>query len=102
MRFAVVYKLCFGVEDICRPAVDKARVPREPHHYQQNKETQDTDLSEGHGPQLAMLLTDHIIGSNVLLCLHGPTAPRLLEARRITWEITPWCHLHTPDAAKVS
>lgn len=87
----LVYKLCFGVEDIRGPALNKSRVPGEPHQHQQNKETQDTDLSKGHGSQEAMLLSDHIISSNVLLCLHSPTAPCLLKAERITWEKI--CHL---------
>lgn len=76
-----VYKLCFGVESMCCPAGDEARIPCEPHHHQENKETQDADLSKWHGAQQAVLLTDHIIGSDVFLCLHCPAAPRLLQAR---------------------
>lgn len=81
-----MYELCLGVEDICRPATNKAWIPCEPHYHQQNEETQHTNLSIGHGPQHTMLLTDHVIGSNLLFCLHSPTAPRLLEAGGIAWE----------------
>lgn len=63
---------------MCCPAGDEAWIPREPHQNQQNKETQDVYLSKGHGAQQAVLLTDHIIGSDVFLCLHCPTAPSLL------------------------
>ncbi len=79
---------------MCRPAFDEAWVPREPHHHQQNEEAQDIYLSKRHGSQQTMLLSDHIIGSNVLLCLHSPTAPSLLKARVITWEKS-LCHLCT-------
>lgn len=75
-----VYKLCSGVEDICCPATDKAWIPCEPQQHEQNEETQDAYLSKGHRPQQAMLFTDHIICSNLLLCLHSPTAPCLLKA----------------------
>lgn len=68
---------------MCCPAINKAWVPCEPHHHQQNKEAQDTHFSKRHGPQLPVLLTDYIVSSNILLCLHGPTAPCLLQARGI-------------------
>lgn len=41
-----MYKLCFDVENMCCPAGNKARIPREPHHHQKNKETQDAYLSK--------------------------------------------------------
>lgn len=89
-----VYTLCLGVEDLCGPAVDEPGVPWEPQHHQQNEESQDIYLSKRHGPQQTMLLTDHVIGGDVLLCLHGPTAPGLLEAGGIAWEKS-LCHLGT-------
>lgn len=73
-----MYKLCFGVENMRCPAGDKARIPREPHHHQQNKKTQDAYLSKGHGAQQAVLLADHVIGGDVFLCLQRPAAPCFL------------------------
>lgn len=95
IKHSYVYKLCFGVEDICRPAIHKAWIPCEPQHHQQNEETQNVNFSKGHGPQQTMLLTDHIIGSNLLFCLHCSTAPCLLKTESITWETRPLCHLYT-------
>lgn len=75
-----VYTLGFRIEDMCRPTRDKAWIPCEPQHHQQNEEPQDTDLSKGHGPEQTMLLTNHIIGSDLLLCLGRATAPGLFKA----------------------
>lgn len=96
-----VYRLCFGVENICCPTIDKSRVPGKPHDHQKSKKTQDADFSKGHRPKQMMLLTDYIIGSNVLLRLHCSTAPRLFKARGtkgITDNITSRLQ-HTSEAA---
>lgn len=97
-----VYRLCFGVENICCPTVDKSRVPGKPHDHQKSKKTQDADLSEGHRPQKTVLFTDYVVGRDVLLCLHRSTAPRLFKAKGtagITDNITSKLQ-HTSEAAK--
>lgn len=44
-----------------------------------------------------MLLTDHIVGSNVLLCLLSPAAPRLLKTKGITGGETKISVTSTPN-----
>jgi len=72
--------LFFGIEKVRRPASHKAWLSSEPKHHQEDEEGKDTQLPKGHGPKTAVLLFDYIIGSNLLLCLHRPTAPCLSEA----------------------
>lgn len=69
---------------MCCPALDKTWISCEPEEHQQKEETQDTYLSKRHGPQQTILLTDHIIGCYVFLCLHSATAPCFLKAKEIT------------------
>lgn len=79
-----VRSLCFRVENSCRPTVNESRLPGKPHDHQESEKTQDTDLSEGHGSQQTVLLTDYVVGSDVLLRLHRSTAPRLFKAAGAT------------------
>lgn len=97
-----VYKLCFGIKDICGPAAGKTWISCEPQKNQQNEKTQDTYFSKRHGAKQTMLLPDYIVGSNFLFCLCSPTTPCLPKAKGITKEsrgihITPTfnCNIDT-------
>lgn len=72
--------LFFSIEKVCRPSIHKTRITSEPKHHQEDEEGKDTQLPKGHGTKSPVLLFDYIIGSNLLLCLHRPTAPCLSEA----------------------
>lgn len=77
------FLLFVSIEEVCRPAVHKAWITSEPKHHQEDEEGKDTQLPEGHGAKTAVLLFNHIIGRNLLLCLHRPTAPCLFEAIKL-------------------
>lgn len=61
------------------PSGHEARGTGKPQHHQKVEEAQHTQLAKGHGPQLPMLLTDDVVGGDLLLGLLSATAPRLLE-----------------------
>lgn len=72
--------LCFGIEDVCGPAIHEAGVSCEPQHHHEHEDCQDIDLSVTQWSQAAMLFTDHFIRRSLLLWLDHPTTPRPAQA----------------------